>query len=712
MAENLNRPHIQINGFSSTENYKYPKRVVIGFPVKQRDRVTHGNKILHELTAIKEKYEIEEETQLPENIIKDDAIYVQFFSDWGYELKFEQLHDNRKGPPAYQILNVKREEHSEGDGKYRYQVVVMLTKGGISHFINKATLYLTENTKDRQGNITNKPQANELIGNIETIQLATLKAFWSDEPEIPFPNEDDIVWWEVWFRKTSTEENEEKINQNLNTVGAQIGDSRLIFPEHVIRLVKGSAKQLSESLLFLDNLAELRKPQEVSDFIRHPDLTYTEEREWLNDLITRTENASNENSVLVCLLDSGVNNQHPLLNPFLPDNRLYTWIDDWGKYDSEPFAGHGTGMAGLVLYGDITDALTSSHKIKLFHGLESFKVYHPSSPSNKELYGVITEKACSSPIVNNPNNLRVFCLSVTNKDFVFDGRPSSSSASVDRIAFGDIYDPAAPQLIFISGGNVRISKHTDYPDKNFYESIQDPGQSYNAITVGSYTRKDKIDVEKFPGWQSVAAYGAMAPSNSTSTTWETQWPNKPDIVMEGGNLAYNLEDTDHNDRLQLVTTHRDFRSKTFGSFGDTSAAVALASKMAAELRTNYPNYWPETIRGLIIHSAEWTDAMLESRNLNNEGDRRALLRSVGYGVPILRKALYSATNSLTLISERIIQPYRIEKSQAKYNQYHLFNLPWPAEVLKDEIGDRDVTLKVTLSYYIEPNPGNRQYANN
>ena len=39
-------------------------------------------------------------------------------------------------------------------------------------------------------------------------------------------------------------------------------------------------------------------------------------------------------------------------------------------------------------------------------------------------------------------------------------------------------------------------------------------------------------------------------------------------------------------------------------------------------------------------------------------------------------------------------------------------LPWPSDILRDEIGDKDVTLKVTLSYFVEPNPGNRQYASN
>jgi hypothetical protein len=31
--------------------------------------------------------------------------------------------------------------------------------------------------------------------------------------------------------------------------------------------------------------------------------------------------------------------------------------------------------------------------------------------------------------------------------------------------------------------------------------------------------------------------------------------------------------------------------------------------MAAEIMGQYPNYWPETIRALIVHSAEWTENM-------------------------------------------------------------------------------------------------------
>jgi hypothetical protein len=42
--------------------------------------------------------------------------------------------------------------------------------------------------------------------------------------------------------------------------------------------------------------------------------------------------------------------------------------------------------------------------------------------------------------------------------------------------------------------------------------------------------------------------------------------------------------------------------------------------MAAELRTMYPNYWVETVRGLMVHSADWTDVQWEE----NAKDKRNL----------------------------------------------------------------------------------------
>ena len=38
------------------------------------------------------------------------------------------------------------------------------------------------------------------------------------------------------------------------------------------------------------------------------------------------------------------------------------------------------------------------------------------------------------------------------------------------------------------------------------------------------------------------------------------------------------------------------------------------------------------------------------------------------------------------------------------NECHFYSLPWPRAAL-ESLGEQDVTLKITLSYFVEPNPG-------
>jgi subtilisin family serine protease len=709
MNENPRKHLTGIERFSVNEDYKYPKDVIIRFNSTRRNKVIHGQRIKNQLQVIQQQFDINQDEILPDGLVKDDAIYVEFFSSWGYALKFDQL-DSQSSKEFYKILTVKKEENPEEPKRFRYRVVVMLRQGGISHFLNKVEKYLTEFTKNREGELTDIPVANDLIANIEDIQIATLRSFWTESQDDTFPTDDQSIWWEVWFAKSRYQQDEEKVISQLLIAKAEVSDTMLIFPEHIVRLVKSSPRQLANSMMFLDSLSELRKPQEINDFLVHNDITYPDQKEWTDDLINRVRTNTNSNeTVLVCVLDSGVNRLHPLLENIIPDTYLYSWQHRWGSADTWPDSGHGTAMAGLILYGNLTEAISTGATIEINHNVESCKIVQINDATDPELYGVVYRDSCNNVIIDRPTNPRVFCLSITNDGIHEKGRPSSSSATLDDIAFGNLNANADPQLIFVSGGNVSLNEPQDYPLNNFIKTVQDPGQAYNVITVGAYTDfSDTGDVNLRP----LAPAGAMAPCNSTSTLWDTQWPNKPDIVMEGGNLAQDADRIVELDRLKPVSLHQDFTSNLFIPFNGTSSAVAFASKMAAELKIAYPDFWPETIRGLIIHSADWTPAMLDGRNITNENDRRAILRSVGYGIPSLSKALYSANNSLTLIAQNAIQPFRLEKNNVKYNDFHLYSLPWPKEILENELFDKAVKLTVTLSYFIEPNPGEKQYANN
>jgi hypothetical protein len=89
-----------------------------------------------------------------------------------------------------------------------------------------------------------------------------------------------------------------------------------------------------------------------------------------------------------------------------------------------------------------------------------------------------------------------------------------------------------------------------------------------------------------------------------------------------------------------------------------------------------------------------------------ENQRHNRLRAYGFGVPDLGRALWSASNAATLVIESSLQPFDKMDNVIKTKDMHLHELPWPKQVLQD-LGEVDVRMRVTLSYFIEPSPGRR-----
>ena len=179
------------------------------------------------------------------------------------------------------------------------------------------------------------------------------------------------------------------------------------------------------------------------------------------------------------------------------------------------------------------------------------------------------------------------------------------------------------------------------------------------------------------------------------------------MVFEGGNL---LKDSsghlyDHED-LCLLSTSKNIQQRQFDSINATSAASAQAAWFAAQLTVKYPNAWPETIRGLMVHSARWNDEMIKQvgNRLGNKNDFKNLIRVFGYGKPDLTSALYSSENAFTMIMQENIQPFEIVAGEDKMKDMHFYKLPWPKDVLI-ALAEVPVRLRITLSYFIQPGAG-------
>lgn len=225
-------------------------------------------------------------------------------------------------------------------------------------------------------------------------------------------------------------------------------------------------------------------------------------------------------------------------------------------------------------------------------------------------------------------------------------------------------------------------------------------------------------------WSPLAPAGEIGPRTRTSVNWawRKQSPFKPDVVEEGGNALLSPDQTAITDAdcVSLLTTSGRPTGKLFSTTGATSAATALVSRQAAILVAENPQYWPETIRGLVVHTAEWTERMYQrSAQLDMHHSRntvlKTMLRTYGFGVPDLERARYSAGHRLTLVAQDDIQPFIKDvpagASDAKLKEMHLYQLPWPTDVLQSLDPDLELRLKVTLSYFVEPNPRRRGYRN-
>lgn len=681
-------PHILLPQQPESSIYRNPRFGRNPIKIKPQNRQDHGAWLKTKLTEAWKKAE----NDLAVYQAERNGIYLEFKGEQGYELVINSLESLRsKNQEAnIRVLNIREKD------EIRYATVYVPNEKK-DYFFDKIEEYLISETKS--GN----PKNSRLLDNINEIQDALrIKAFWQDpEDLIPTCN---YEWCEVWLRNTS-KETKIKFTELLNVQGITYKEGYIDFPERSIKLIFANQKQLSDLIIYSDSIAEIRKAKNTAWFwTSSPN---KDQADWVKDLLGRLVIKPGIKTA-ICILDTGINYGHPLLKPVLLPSDCQTVKEEWGSFDHHS---HGTLMAGVSEYGNLISRLLNSNQVPINHILESVKILPQNSleKNSPELWGFITSQAVSLAEIRAPERNRILCMAVTSEDILDRGRPSSWSGALDQITSGAIEEEKPKRLFVVSGGNVTDPNLiANYPQSQYIGSVHDPAQGWNVLTVGAFTKKCEIKNTMFTGYEPIAPLGGLSPFTTTSSTWNDEWPIKPEIVMEGGNAARSKDgfiECDCPD-LALLSTHYKPQESLFNHFNMTSAATAQAAWFAAQIAAKYPDFWPETIRGLIIHSAEWTDT-LKQQFLPDDSkkSKKKMLRVCGFGVPNLERALFSASNNSTVISQTEIQPYNKDSSTISTNDMHLYDLPWPTSVLQDLPPQTDVQMRVTLSYFIEPGPG-------
>ena len=677
--------HIFLAGPNRTEPFTNPRQGGGVTLLPSRDRVSHSAYLRQKLEAA---WREDEQRQAVAHADRN-GVYVDFVSEPGFDLAITSLENLHSG---IRLLNVRQEG---GQGVERTKATVYVPNAQRRYFLNKVQMYAEETTK--KGNPKNAP----LVNSVSDIRRSLLESFWLDTPAL-MPSTAP-AWVEVWLSADS-DEVIQRFSALLQGLQIERAEGDLRFPERSVVLILAIRAQLEHLVEVSDDIAELRLAKEVaSTFV---ETANQEQAERVKGLLARTRFRF-EHDVVVTVLDSGVNNGHALLQPLLADADCHAVVPAWKTRDD---LGHGTLMAGTAAYGDLLAILNSTNRVVVTHRLESAKILPPPPAQNpKKLWGYMTAQGVYLAEIQAPNRKRVACLAVTSTDDRDQGRPSSWSAMIDELSSG--YSDGTRRLFIVCAGNTYGSdEFRNYPASNITNEVHDPGQSWNALTVGAFTEKTRIVDPTLRGYTPIAPSGGLSPFSTTSTTWERKWPLKPDVVFEGGNVARGPNDSvQATDDLKLLSTYHDPQVAQFAPFDATSAAAAQAAWMAAVIHSHYPEMWPETVRALIVHTAEWTDAMrnqfLPAPPVQpTKTDYGKLVRICGYGVPSLERALYCATNSLTLVGQAELQPYGERNGRRVTQDMHFYRLPWPLEVLRD-LGETDVKMQVTLSYFVEPGPG-------
>lgn len=665
----MHKKHFYLgNNIAEAQDFSPRSQKIKGYQLPQRDRTAHS-------TLVRECYKAAvahaitcQEERERQGFPVANGVYVDLEMDKKFIPDSLGKQDGNGGATIMKVTD--KGNNSSVD------VTVFVKKDKKDWLEKKVDNYENKNT------LKGNPCNEKIIAPINDIVATDTRTLYISASEFDAIPEDGLFRYELWLSH-SKENDKETIETTLLQLGIEKIAEPLLFDGVDVWLIKADKQQLSSLPLSLGYIESIRPYKEPS-ILTSSNPVNREWNELIRNEITYCDDAEN---VIVGILDSGVNNEQELLKPSLPNERMGIAI---GVQEATDKTDHGTGMAGLALLGDLTDIAYQRNKtVDVHHSLSSIKIYENGHETPNEFYGSVIEEA-----IDKAANMgaSIQCMAITDESS-YNGIATSSSAALDESIY---HQGLCDRLVLVSAGNVETSgvDSDHYIESCKANAVKSPAQAWNALTVGAYTEKAAVND---PAYRPLASLGGISPYSCSSFPWNEK-RNKPEIVMEGGNVAYHnlLKETAHHD-LSLVTTSNNLQ-KPLEPFFATSAATGLATRLAARIKVENPRLSMLSIRGLMVHSARWTDEM---KRIDNIEERMSLC---GYGVPDEDIALYSNEKYTTYIFENQLKPYIEGDSSNIYGQMHFYDLPWPKELL-EEMGSEGVRIRITLSYYVKPSPG-------
>jgi len=396
----------------------------------------------------------------------------------------------------------------------------------------------------------------------------------------------------------------------------------------------------------------------------------------------------------VCVIDTGIASGHPLLSPAVGHTEaipasLGTPIDEHG---------HGTMVAGIALYNDISECIKNRQFSPSLRILSAKVAEAEATPFGQKKMKFPDEKLIHTQMreaieyFHGEYGCRVFNISLGDDRLVYDGgKPSIWAWTLDDIA--RILDV----VIIVPSGNSSPVSQSDDPEDALNEyprylldannRLIEPATAAIPLTVGSLADSEAA---RGAGGRDDIALRAIsqrdAPSPFTRIGPGIGDAVKPELCEYGGNCVFDSRLNrlqGKNPGVEVVSLYHDYATgRLFGWDKGTSLAAPKIAHYATRILSIFPQASANLVRALLASSASIPEAAQKVLTVLGED---ASLKVCGYGKPNFDVASSSYDNRVTLIAE----------SELLGDRFHIYEIP-VVDVFRNTRGKRSIA--VTLAF--------------
>ena len=400
----------------------------------------------------------------------------------------------------------------------------------------------------------------------------------------------------------------------------------------------------------------------------------------------------------VCVIDSGIQEQHRLLRQAVDGTSSISYVPGGSATDVSDYVqgGHGTRVAGAILY---PDGIPTSGTYRLPFWIQNARVLDDSCIMSSALLPWRVLPEIVHRFKSSGRQTRIYNQSIASLYPYRQRHMSAWAAAMDALSFeqdvlfiqaaGNVADTSTDD--FLLGIREHLQSGGAYPTylMDTLCRVPNPAQSVQAITVGSVIREEFADGD-------VRSFAGKDRPSSFSRTGLGIWNSvKPDVVEYGGDYVVDSGEppslTIHGEMCpELVRGTRAGGPLTARDTLGTSFAAPKVTHIAARLQALLPDEPTLLYRALIAQSAQWP---AWARQIADPEEALAALRHIGYGIPDPARATENDDYRVTLITSG--------EQRLRDREAHIFEIPIP-RAIRTPSESYDVRVEVTLSFAAAP----------